>query len=271
MAKKQKVRPAKPERHRYSPKPQKKATTKAPRPAKQEKWSRQQMMAEIKRLQAQLKKEQKVQQAMKEDYSRPYGGSKPQQPRERNVVVAGPGKPQKKQPVSKGKKPKPTSFTTKRKSFKGKKELLKERKRSYGKRDRLREKRKNAKTKKERLRLNKEILAESTRIGQLNDRLGSRKKALPKLGKRTIIAPKQRMETLTRPVWDAKDELNSYLRSSFWKKYIIQGVSIPSRYSSMVLDAFQRLEDKAYEFGRSTPHVVIIKDFKAKEVSFDLY
>ncbi len=258
MAKKNKVRPSKPSRNRYTPKPTKRA-----KPSSSRGPSRAELMAKIEQLERQVKRQQRIKRGRPAEAPVEY--NPPASTRSRS-------KPVEKKSVSKQAATRASAPKTTKKRFKGKAKLVKERKRIYGQRDRLKAKRDKGKiTKKERLRLNKLILAETEKLNDVNRRLGAKTKELPTAGKKTVMAPKQRIRTLIRSVWDAKDQLNDYLQRSFWKSFTIRGTKIPSRYASEVMSAFANMEDDAYSSGRSTPSVTIVENYKTKNISMDIF
>lgn len=86
----------------------------------------------------------------------------------------------------------------------------------------------------------------------------------PKRGKDT--------EEIVVIIWQAADLLSEYLKKGFFKYYIIRGVKYDKSLASEIHGAFQRMEDDgAARSGDGKSYVIIVKYYKDKIVSFDIY
>lgn len=151
--------------------------------------------------------------------------------------------------------------------------LRKHRKNLTNRKYRWRKKLAKAKTKAERTRINKEILEISIAIRAINVRLGTAKK-LKKVPEKKFEKKKIGKKIVQKsviPVWEGRDKLADLLKGGFYKTFVIQGERYRKGQVADIYIAFSSLEDFAYSFGVTTPHIVVLERVTDKIAEFDVY
>lgn len=151
--------------------------------------------------------------------------------------------------------------------------LRKFRKNLTNRKYRWRQKLKKAKTKSERLKINKQILEISVAIRAINVGLGIKKKAkkVPEKKFEKKKVDKKVIQKSTIPVWEGREKLADLIKGGFYKEIVIRGERFKKNQVADMYVAFSDLEDFAYSFGITTPHIIVLERITDKIAEFDVY